>query len=58
MLNNLPLHVAGKVLTDTMSLKTLQIGHGSKVMLVATQGLHQGVISISCYLMLIYDTQY
>lgn len=32
----------GKVLTDSMSLKALQIANGSKVMLVATQGLHQG----------------
>ncbi|ONK62600.1 uncharacterized protein A4U43_C07F5790 [Asparagus officinalis] len=32
----------GKVLADAMSLKSLQIVNGSKVMLVATQGLHQG----------------
>ncbi|KAG0452442.1 hypothetical protein HPP92_025106 [Vanilla planifolia] len=32
----------GKVLTDNMSLKALQMTDGSKVMLVASQGLHQG----------------
>lgn len=32
----------GKVLIDNMSLKSLQVVNGSKVMLVATQGLHQG----------------
>lgn len=32
----------GKVLTDSMTLKALQVTNGSKVMLVAAQGLHQG----------------
>lgn len=32
----------GKVLTDTTTLRASPVKHGSKVMLVATQGLHQG----------------
>ncbi|KAJ6817629.1 plant intracellular Ras-group-related LRR protein 8 [Iris pallida] len=32
----------GKVLTDSMTLKALQVTNGSKVMLVAARGLHQG----------------
>lgn len=32
----------GKVLADSMSLKSLQINDGSKVMLIASQGLQQG----------------
>lgn len=37
----------GKVLMDTMTLKSLQVMDGSKIMLIASQGLHQGVI-FSC----------
>ncbi|KQJ96941.1 hypothetical protein BRADI_3g27860v3 [Brachypodium distachyon] len=32
----------GKVLADAASLSSMQVGNGSKVMLVASQGLHQG----------------
>ncbi|RWR78917.1 Ubiquitin domain-containing protein [Cinnamomum micranthum f. kanehirae] len=32
----------GKVLMDTMTLKSLQVMDGSKIMLIASQGLHQG----------------
>ncbi|XP_068636964.1 LRR repeats and ubiquitin-like domain-containing protein At2g30105 [Aristolochia californica] len=32
----------GKVLTDTMTLKSSQVSDGSKVMLMASHGLHQG----------------
>uniref|UniRef100_A0A452YBM5 Ubiquitin-like domain-containing protein n=1 Tax=Aegilops tauschii subsp. strangulata TaxID=200361 RepID=A0A452YBM5_AEGTS len=33
----------GKVLADAASLSSMQVGDGSKVMLIASQGLHQGV---------------
>ncbi|RWV94119.1 hypothetical protein GW17_00043381 [Ensete ventricosum] len=36
--------IAGKVLADKVSLKSVPITKGSKVMLIASQGLHQGVI--------------
>ncbi|XBJ08782.1 hypothetical protein VPH35_014001 [Triticum aestivum] len=32
----------GKVLADAASLSSMQVGDGSKVMLIASQGLHQG----------------
>ncbi|KAL6643153.1 hypothetical protein ACP70R_021334 [Stipagrostis hirtigluma subsp. patula] len=32
----------GKVLEDAASLSSMQVGDGSKVMLIASQGLHQG----------------
>jgi hypothetical protein len=35
--------VAGKVLADAASLSSMQVVNGSKVMLMASQGLHQGV---------------
>lgn len=34
----------GKVLEDPATLRSYQITNGSKIMLVASQGLHQGVI--------------
>jgi hypothetical protein len=35
--------LAGKVLQDAASLSSMQVVGGSKVMLIASQGLHQGV---------------
>ncbi|KAK4351603.1 hypothetical protein RND71_030916 [Anisodus tanguticus] len=32
----------GKVLADEMTLKSLEVGNGAKIMLMASQGLHQG----------------
>ncbi|KAM3309377.1 LRR repeats and ubiquitin-like domain-containing protein isoform X1 [Capsicum chacoense] len=32
----------GKVLVDEMTLKSLEVGNGAKIMLMASQGLHQG----------------
>lgn len=36
----------GKILTDNSSLKDLDVLNGAKMMLMASQGLHQGVC---CY---------
>ncbi|CAN1201129.1 LRR repeats and ubiquitin-like domain-containing protein At2g30105 [Linum perenne] len=33
---------AGKVLADAMTLRELEVSNGAKIMLVASQGLHQG----------------
>lgn len=36
--------VIGKLLVDGMTLRESEITNGSKIMLMASQGLHQGVI--------------
>lgn len=50
---NYCLYVVGKVLTDTTALRASPVKHGSKVMLVATQGLHQGVVYISLFIYIV-----
>ncbi|GFZ01571.1 hypothetical protein Acr_15g0001800 [Actinidia rufa] len=37
----------GKVLVDESMLRSSEVSNGAKIMLVASQGLHQGVISLS-----------
>ncbi|KAG6533978.1 hypothetical protein ZIOFF_007858 [Zingiber officinale] len=37
----------GRVLTDKMSLKSVPVSNGSKLMLIASQGLHQGCMKAS-----------
>lgn len=36
----------GKVLTDAMSMGSAQVSNGSKIMLMASRGLHQGVFNV------------
>ncbi|KAJ8535618.1 hypothetical protein K7X08_023338 [Anisodus acutangulus] len=38
----------GKVLVDEMTLKSSKVVNGAKIMLMASQGLHQGGTSVSC----------
>lgn len=36
----------GKVLTDAMTIGSAQVSNGSKIMLMASLGLHQGVFNV------------
>ena len=39
--------ITGKVLADEMTLAASEINNGAKVMLMASQGLYQGVVGFS-----------
>lgn len=36
--------IKGKILDDSMTLRASEVKNGAKVMLMASQGLHQGVL--------------
>lgn len=41
--------ISGKVLADEMTLAASEVANGAKVMLMASQGLHQGVVGFAIW---------